>query len=93
MKKRTKVFYAVQVSNFTITEDGPKWLLRNDACMNIAIGIISNILEKYPNDFEFLVKLPFASDCDDIFDFHCVNAQIIDEVYWIFSNDMNRGSM
>ena len=68
MKKRTKVFYAVQVSNFTITEDGPKWLLRNDACMNIAIGIISNILEKYPNDFEFLVKLPFASDCDDIFD-------------------------
>jgi hypothetical protein len=68
MKKRTKVFYAVQVSNFTITEEGPKWLLRNDACMNIAIGIISNILEKYPNDFEFLVKLPFASDCDDIFD-------------------------
>jgi glycosyltransferase involved in cell wall biosynthesis len=68
MKKRTKVFYAVQVSNFTITEDGPKWLLRNDACMNIAIGIISNILEQFPDDFEFLVKLPFASDCDDIFD-------------------------
>ena len=68
MKKRTKVFYAVQVSNFTITDDGPKWLLRNDACMNIAIGIISNILEQYPNDYEFLVKLPFASDCQDLDD-------------------------
>ena len=68
MKKRTVVFYAVQVSNFTNTEHGPKWLLRNDACMNIAIGIISNILDQYPDDFEFIVKLPFASDCDDIFD-------------------------
>jgi glycosyltransferase involved in cell wall biosynthesis len=36
--------------------------------MNIAIGIISNILEQFPNDYEFLIKLPFASDCDDIFD-------------------------
>ena len=67
MKKRTVVFYAVQVSNFTNTEQGPKWLLRNDACMNISIGIISNILDQYPDDFEFTVKLPFASDCDDIF--------------------------
>lgn len=66
MKKRTKVFYAVQVSNFTIKDGEPKWLLRNDACMNIAIGIISNILEQYPEEFEFLVKIPFASDCDDI---------------------------
>ena len=57
MKKRTKVFYAVQVSNFTNTEDGPKWLLRNDACMNIAIGIISNILEQFPNDYEFLYSI------------------------------------
>lgn len=68
MKKRTKVFYAVQVSNFTITDEGPKWLLRNDACMNIAIGIISNILEQYPEDYEFLVKLPFTKDCQDVDD-------------------------
>jgi hypothetical protein len=77
MKKRTVVFYAVQVSNFTNTENGPKWLLRNDACMNIAIGIISNILDQYPDDFEFIVKLPFASDCDDI----SVLDQLFDEKY------------
>jgi hypothetical protein len=65
--KPIKVFYAVQVSNFTKTEDGKnKWLLRNDACTNIAIGIISTILEKYPNDFTFLVKLPAASDTADV---------------------------
>ena len=81
MKKRTVVFYAVQVSNFTNTEQGPKWLLRNDACMNIAIGIISNILDQYPDDFEFIIKLPFASDCDDIFDLdQLFNAKYLDRI-------------
>jgi hypothetical protein len=64
--KRTKVFYAVQVSNFTIKDGKPKWLLRNDACMNICIGIVSSILEAYPDEFEFLIKLPAAADCDDL---------------------------
>lgn len=64
--KRKKVFYAVQVSNFTLINDKPKWLLRNDACMNICIGIVSSILEQYPNEFEFLIKLPPSSDTDDV---------------------------
>jgi hypothetical protein len=68
MKRKTKVFYAVQVSNFTNRTGESKWLLRNDACTNIAVGIISTILEKYSNDFKFLVKLPFAADCDDVKD-------------------------
>ena len=46
--KKLQVFYAVQVSNFTLVNGKPKWLLRNDACTNIAIGIISTILKKYP---------------------------------------------
>lgn len=65
--KKIKVFYAVQVSNFTHDKDGePKWLLRNDACTNIAIGIVSTILERYPNQFEFLIKLPPDGDTIDV---------------------------
>ena len=64
--KRTKIFYVVQVSNFTVINGEPKWLLRNDACMNIAIGIISSILDKYPDEFEFIVKIPRISDCSDV---------------------------
>lgn len=66
MKKKIKVFYAVQVSNFTYIDGKPLWLLRNDACTNIMIGIVSTILEKYPNDFEFLIKLPSAADTSDV---------------------------
>jgi hypothetical protein len=66
--KKIKVFYAVQVSNFTLVDGKPKWLLRNDACTNIAIGIISTILKKYPGQFKFLVKLPSASDTIDVID-------------------------
>ena len=62
--KKTKIFYAVQVSNYTNTETGPKWLLRNDACTNIAVGIISTLLDKNEN-YEFLIKLPFEEDCLD----------------------------
>jgi hypothetical protein len=66
MKDRKRVFYAVQVSNFTVINGQPKWLLRNDACMNICIGIVSSILEQYPEEFEFLIKLPAASDTSDV---------------------------
>jgi hypothetical protein len=66
MKKKTRVFYAVQVSNFTVVDGTPKWLLRNDACMNICIGIVSSILDAYPDDYEFLIKLPAASDTSDV---------------------------
>ena len=62
--KKTKIFYAVQVSNFTQTDIGPKWLLRNDACTNIAVGIISTLLDQ--NDhYQFLIKLPREEDCLD----------------------------
>ena len=53
--KKTKIFYAVQVSNYTNTESGPKWLLRNDACTNIAVGIISTLLDKNKN-YEFDIQ-------------------------------------
>jgi hypothetical protein len=66
MKKKTRVFYAVQVSNFTVIDGEPKWLLRNDACMNICIGIVSSILDAYPDDYEFLIKIPAASDTSDV---------------------------
>lgn len=66
MKKKTRVFYAVQVSNFTVVDGKTKWLLRNDACMNICIGIVSSILDAYPDDYEFLIKLPAASDTSDV---------------------------
>jgi len=62
--KKTKIFYAVQVSNYTNTDIGPRWLLRNDACTNIAVGIISTLLDQ--NDhYEFLIKLPEEKDCLD----------------------------
>lgn len=64
--KKTKVFYAVQVSNFTLVNGKPKWLLRNDACVNIMIGIVSTILEQYPNEFQFLIKLPYSHDTSDV---------------------------
>jgi hypothetical protein len=67
MNKRRKIFYAVQVSNFTKLPDGStKWLLRNDACTNIMVGIVSTILERYPQDYEFLIKLPAAADTSDV---------------------------
>ena len=62
--KKTKIFYAVQVSNFTQTDLGPMWLLRNDACTNIMVGIVSTLL-KDREDYEFLIKLPFEEDCLD----------------------------
>jgi hypothetical protein len=69
MNKKRKIFYAVQVSNFTKQTDGTtKWLLRNDACTNIMIGIVSTILERYPDDYEFLIKLPAAADTADVKD-------------------------
>ena len=64
--KKTKIFYAVQVSNFTIVDGTPKWLLKNDACMNICIGIVSSILDAYPDEFEFLIKLPSVDDTSDV---------------------------
>ena len=64
--KKLQVFYAVQVSNFTLVNGKPKWLLRNDACTNIAIGIISTILKRYPDQFKFLIKLPSAFDTVDV---------------------------
>lgn len=62
--KKTRIFYAVQVSNFTNTDIGPMWLLRNDACTNIMVGIVSTLL-KDREDYEFLIKLPFEEDCLD----------------------------
>jgi glycosyltransferase involved in cell wall biosynthesis len=66
MKKPLNVFYAVQVSNFTTNGDKSKWLIRNDACMNICIGIVSSILTEYPKDFKFIIKVPPVEDCADI---------------------------
>jgi hypothetical protein len=69
MKKPINIFYAVQVSNYTITSNGPKWLIRNDACTNIAVGIISTLLDKNDN-YRFLIKLPdekFCSDCENLY--------------------------
>lgn len=64
------IFYAIQVSNFTVEEyEGKKlkkWVLRNDACTNIAVGIIQAILEKHPEKFHFIVKVPFAFDTVDV---------------------------
>jgi hypothetical protein len=61
-----KVFYAVQVSNYTIVNGEPKWMLRNDACTNIMVGIVSTILENHPGKFEFVIKLPFADHTNDV---------------------------
>jgi len=60
-----KIFYAVQMSNFTIEDGRPKWLMRNDACVNICVGIVSTLLERYP-DFRFLIKLPPSADTSDV---------------------------
>jgi hypothetical protein len=61
-----KVFYAVQVSNYTVVDGQPKWMLRNDACTNIMVGIVSTILENHPGKFNFLIKLPFADHTHDV---------------------------
>lgn len=65
MKKPIKVFYAVQVSNFTKINGIERWILRNDACTNIMVGVVSTILEKYPEEFEFLIKLPPVEETTD----------------------------
>lgn len=77
MKKDIKVFYAVQVSNFTNTSSGPKWLLRNDACTNLAVGIISALLDKYDN-LSFLIKLPEANTTIDVENLY----EFFDRKYW-----------
>lgn len=56
-----KLFYAVQVSN----NNGKKWLLRNDACMNLCIGIISCLLDLDP-ELKFIIKVPFLKEVDDV---------------------------
>ena len=71
-----KIFYAVQVSNFTTRNGQPKWLLRNDACTNIMIGIVSTVLDKKPN-WKFLVKLPHESTTEDVTNHY----QLFDEKY------------
>lgn len=63
-----KIFYAVQVSNTTKTQEGMKWLLKNDACMNIMRGIVMAVLDK-KKDWEFLIKVPHLQDVEDILDY------------------------
>lgn len=61
-----KVFYAVQVSNFTKDKGGrSKWLIRNDACMNIAVGLIKCMLD-VTSGVQFVLKVPRMQDCIDI---------------------------
>lgn len=60
-----KIFYAVQVSNFTDRNGSPRWLLRNDACTNIMIGIVSTTLDLKP-DWKFLIKLPHPNSTEDV---------------------------
>ena len=60
-----KIFYAVQVSNFTTRNGSPRWLLRNDACTNIMIGIVSTTLDLKP-DWKFLIKLPHPNTTEDV---------------------------
>ena len=87
MRKKTKVFYAVQVSNFTVIDGESKWLIRNDACMNICIGIVSSILEQYSDEFEFLIKLPSANDCSDINDLsELFDSKYLDRIEFLIDN-------
>jgi hypothetical protein len=58
------IFYAVQVSNTTVVDGKYKWLIKNDACVNIMKGIVSTILDKDPN-LRFIIKLPTLSDVYD----------------------------
>jgi len=61
-----KILYAVQVSNTTKMPDGSmKWLLRNDACVNIMRGILIAVLKKKPQ-WQFVVKLPRLKDIADM---------------------------
>lgn len=64
-----KIFYAVQVSNTTKKPDGRmRWLLKNDACVNIMRGIVIAVLKKNP-DWHFVMKVPKLFDVDDIKDY------------------------
>ena len=64
-----KILYNVQVSNTTVDEEGNfKWLLRNDACFNIAMGI-SECLLNLDEDLEITLKLPRLEDVYDIEDY------------------------
>lgn len=64
-----RIFYAVQVSNTTKTQNGMKFLLKNDACMNIMRGIVMAVLEK-KKDWEFVIKVPFLGSVEDIESYH-----------------------
>lgn len=65
-----KIFYAVQVSNTTKLPDGTmKWLLKNDACVNIMRGIVIAVLKKKP-DWQFVLKVPFLGGVLDVADWY-----------------------
>lgn len=59
-----KIFYATQISNFTIINSEKKFILSTDACMNLCVGIISEILKNY-EDFNFLIAVPKISLVND----------------------------
>lgn len=60
-----KIFYATQVSNTTLTAQGPKWLLRNDACFNIMKGLVISVLKIRPT-WKFMIKVPILADVHDV---------------------------
>jgi hypothetical protein len=60
-----KIFYKVQVSNTTMVDGEYKWLLRNDACVNICVGIVSALLDR-DNSLKFVIGLPPLEDVLDL---------------------------
>ena len=65
-----KIFYAAQISNFTIKDGEQKFILSTDACMNLCVGIISNILDRKSN-YKFLIAVPdinLVADYTDYYD-------------------------
>ena len=52
-----RIFYAAQISNFTIKNGKQRFVLSTDACMNLCVGIISSMIDHKKN-YKFLVAVP-----------------------------------
>ena len=55
-----KIFYSTQITNHTLIESMKEFRLNSDACWNICVGIVSNLI-KY-RSMKFLIAVPFIKN-------------------------------
>jgi hypothetical protein len=64
-----RIFYSTQISNFTVKDGKEKFILSTDACMNLCVGIVSAIIDRFRKT-TFLIAVPSINTVEDYKDYY-----------------------